>query len=672
MNFITLQNRTFSNLKGFSLFVLLFVLSSCVEKIGENNGDPGSGSGASGLFDFNTKPEVPVSIDYNKAGYKALFELYAEDPMVTASDGSRTKRAGVVPFFSAYTDEECSFTGKVKISSAVKQVYLYTEELGLPSCVPLEVTASGIRYEAYRGASAKSAFAARAAGVSTVNGNLKSLCTWGQHGKPDASDWYGIASGFDNGMFKRICKVLKPNKNNSQYATSEEKTNIYVTEDTKLDLTFVGERASNKNAFGYYYYPTGQAPAKSEIEKHVKYILFPNTSVINDYPYQDYPESKYLGTANAPLSGGEKVHLQYFGPNYDQEPTDVFPAGVTIGWFIIGYGFTPGADSNTPGIVKNGRPYYSNELYQNDGVSRCVTLLDKATNKIIVSFEDGTDMDFTDVTFYVDASPEGSVVIPDIPVIDDEEIVYPDYDVTTQGVVAFEDLWPHKGDYDINDVVVRYNSKVTYNKENMVKGTEDTFTPLYSGADIPSAFGYQFGVLSSAVKSVQITYPSGVAPSMATVSANGTEAEQEKATIILFDNALDAVSTKGSYVVKTTFTTPQRAEDVFAPPYNPFIIPAFTTTTTKERKEVHLPKYYAPTSLMDLSLLGTADDKSVPAKGIYFVREGNYPFAIDIPVEGEFRVPEETKPIDHTYPKFTNWVNSGGKENTDWYNYPKN
>ena len=78
--------------------------------------------------------------------------------------------------------------------------------------------------------------------------------------------------------------------------------------------------------------------------------------------------------------------------------------------------------------------------------------------------------------------------------------------------------------------------------------------------------------------------------------------------------------------------------------------------------------------LMITSYFGTEDDLSDPSKGIYYVREGNYPFAFFLsgttiePFKKTILVRDnEKKPINELYPGFIEWSTSGGKNNKDWY-----
>ena len=89
------------------------------------------------------------------------------------------------------------------------------------------------------------------------------------------------------------------------------------------------------------------------------------------------------------------------------------------------------------------------------------------------------------------------------------------------------------------------------------------------------------------------------------------------------------------------------------------------------RWEVHKTKE-APTSKMNYSYFGTEDDLSEPAKNIYYVREGNYPFAFFLsgvtiePFKNTILLRDnEKKPISDLYPGFLDWATNNGSK--DWY-----
>ena len=80
-------------------------------------------------------------------------------------------------------------------------------------------------------------------------------------------------------------------------------------------------------------------------------------------------------------------------------------------------------------------------------------------NQIVaIGFEDNTDYDYCDATFYVKIAeanaidPEG----PELPPVDPPS----NLEYTVYGTLTYEDQWPSEGDYDMNDVVVEYQSTI--------------------------------------------------------------------------------------------------------------------------------------------------------------------------------------------------------------------
>ena len=65
---------------------------------------------------------------------------------------------------------------------------------------------------------------------------------------------------------------------------------------------------------------------------------------------------------------------------------------------------------------------------------------------------------------------------------DDKPIEKPDAQENLKGTLAFEDIWPDGGDYDMNDVILEYNRAIYFNTENMINKIVDTFTPTHDGA----------------------------------------------------------------------------------------------------------------------------------------------------------------------------------------------
>lgn len=154
-----------------------------------------------------------------------------------------------------------------------------------------------------------------------------------------------------------------------------------------------------------------------------------------------------------------------------------FPKGIKIGWFIRNAAFWKGNIGEGKGM------FYSTPKLNTDG--RTHTVAFRINDFVVLSFEDWTDQDYNDVMFNVWSDPIEAIVTPDLPEVippgdpDDSSIAY---SMTYKGILAFEDNWPSKGDYDLNDVVVKYNSVLSFNTKNEVLSTKDTFTVLWSGA----------------------------------------------------------------------------------------------------------------------------------------------------------------------------------------------
>ena len=244
------------------------------------------------------------------------------------------------------------------------------------------------------------------------------------------------------------------------------------------------------------------------------------------------------------------------------------------------------------------------------------------------------------------------------------------------GSLAFEDLWPSKGDYDMNDIVVDYQFKNVTNADNKLVETFATFTLRATGASYHSGFGFQLSSNNIPNSAMQVTgYV--IHENYLMLNTNGTEQGQNKPTIIVFDNAFDVLQYPGSgygintipgitYVTPVTITihityTPNTytAADLDITHFNPFII------VNKERgKEVHLPDY-APTALVNPAYFGTGDDKSNPSQGKYYKTANNLPWALNL--SSTFSYPIEKAEITKAYLHFIHWVLNNGTLYTDWY-----
>lgn len=249
------------------------------------------------------------------------------------------------------------------------------------------------------------------------------------------------------------------------------------------------------------------------------------------------------------------------------------------------------------------------------------------------------------------------------------------YPALGPGTLAFEDLWPGKGDYDFNDLVIDYQFELTSNPSNYIEQIECTFTIQAFGASFENGFGFQLGDNIDPFDLTVSGYT--LSENYITLEANGTEADQTKPTIIVFDNAFALMPHPGigtgvntepnaTYVDPVTFKVLINFKpntyfynDIDIANFNPFLI------VNKNRSvEVHLPNYL-PTDLADRGIFGTVEDNSIPENGRYYVTDANLPWAINI--YEKFDYPIEKQEILWVYTKFAEWAMSGGTLFPDWY-----
>jgi LruC domain-containing protein len=243
------------------------------------------------------------------------------------------------------------------------------------------------------------------------------------------------------------------------------------------------------------------------------------------------------------------------------------------------------------------------------------------------------------------------------------------------GTLAYEDLWPSKGDYDFNDMVVDYQFKSVTNNNNKVIDVVATFTLKAFGAGFKNGFGFQ---LPNTINQTHLSVTGmAINGNVVSLGSNGLENGQSKPTFIAFDNCYTLMAHPGSgigvnttpgatYVAPVTVTLNISVQpetytiaELGINNFNPFIF-----VNQVRSHEVHLPNY-APTSLMNMNLFGTSADRSVPANGKYYVTSNNIPWAIHIPEA--FAWPKEKVDILKVYNHFEDWAESNGLEYADWY-----
>ncbi|APY08700.1 hypothetical protein BWZ20_10465 [Winogradskyella sp. J14-2] len=438
---------------------------------------------------------------------------------------------------------------------------------------------------------------------------------------------------------------------NPEYLTSGNELDVVVTDLSDVWVTFVTEGAGYKNALGYYVFDTDNPPTSASDIDSI-YVVLPNASLAN---------------SGGELYAGDKVKL------------GTFQAGKSISWVLFQNAWT-GSGTNV-----NTTKFYSRSDFntiESDPTKRqhTVQLADFGNQRLLNGFEDQTrslssDNDFNDLVFYVSANPWEAIEIGGIPQVtpstdDDGDGVSNESDDfpndplraiqnTYTGSLAFEDLWPAQGDYDFNDMVIDYEIDHILNGNNLLVNIEADWNVKAVFASFNNGFGIQLKeLMPNDVASVTGSY---LTNNSINVNGNGTEANQNKATVIFFDSVFDATQTSNNNIISSTisFTNPVSQNLTGYPPYNPFIF-----VNGDRSKEIHLPGH-KPTDLFDDEWFGTSSDASEPESDYYYKTSNGLPWVINIPESFDF--PDEGYPINEAYYFFSNWAISGGSLNKDWY-----
>ncbi len=448
-----------------------------------------------------------------------------------------------------------------------------------------------------------------------------------------------------------------------EYLNPNNQTNIKIDELAEVWVTFVHEGAGFKNALGFFTFPHEQAPQTTS-QVGTKTLIFPNAS---------------LSGSGGGLVAGNKVYLGVFQPN------------TTIGWFLVANGFQSNANVNS-----SAQHYYSIPALnpEPNAASRQHSILvyDDVSGRLLIGFEDllrnsHSDDDFNDVVFYVSVNPIEAVDLDGVPPMDipddrDGDGIsdlfddYPDdperafnnytYGEGTWGTLAFEDLWPAKGDYDFNDMVVDYNFNQITKAGNLVVEVIMDFKLMAIGARKANGFAVQLPFPSANLKNISSSHP----------ALFEHETDGNLAVFRLFNNAFDLIPAQHNAFINTEVNSPYFEPVNFSArfelinplplaglsmqaPYNPFIF-----VDTQRTHEIHLAGY-PPTHKMNMALFGTGVDNSIPAQGRYYKTSNNLPWAVNIPVSWDY--PVEKAQVTRGYLRFKDWAQSNSINYQDWY-----
>ena len=122
--------------KGSSVLLLSAVAACMVWMTGcvkhpDISGPDGNGQSGGNGFDYATTADIKIEVDYSMKGNKALFEVFAENPVVE-KEGLWVRKEGVKSLLKAYTDKDSKYSGVMSLPAASDKVWLYSRSYGLP------------------------------------------------------------------------------------------------------------------------------------------------------------------------------------------------------------------------------------------------------------------------------------------------------------------------------------------------------------------------------------------------------------------------------------------------------------------------------------------------------------------------------------------------------------
>ena len=623
--------------------VVSVAFSSCLQKDvydPANSGDKEEEVTLDNYFNFATTKNIQLNIDYGKECPRAYFEVYAENPLSYVAEGGQIiKKAGVSHIATGFTDIQGRYIKPASFPTAVSEVYIYSPDFGVPTLYKTKVVGSDV--------SAKITFE-NALDVTPVDSSTRSaqtraavkfitdvipnvLGTWNANsGKPDYLD-ASKKINVDATLKSYITTYFPEGKNNVGTNLVSDDADILIKEDANVVVNYFGGDTGAQSVFAYYCY--SENASIDEIRQAAKHacVIFPNA------------HKSSLGNYS-----GVAVNLKYINEtgSFPEEEPERIPAGTKIGFLIWNDGWR--------GVKANGNMFYSTKSLNSDKISH--TAIFAAKNKAgervnVITMEDwkNGENDYNDVAFVISSNPIAAIEVPDVPNPGDRQGTE-----KYSGVLGFEDNWPEQGDYDLNDVVMKYQSSVDYNIDNKVLNIIDKFTLAWTGANYKNSFAYEVPFdLSKASK----------------VTVNGSEASSYSGNVItLFKdakaelgvsnvNAEDMINQniqEKTYTVSIQFNNPTLDKSVVVAPYNPFI-KVFNSAT-----EVHLTDH-KPTTGANNRFPSGADISRGDVDGTYFICKDGFPFAIHVDARLDASIlnldlKKENQRIDKTYPKFAEWA----------------
>jgi LruC domain-containing protein len=457
----------------------------------------------------------------------------------------------------------------------------------------------------------------------------------------------------------------------------------FVVLNNNLNSVTVTNLNSNSNYCLDVYEYTGTISDGSAVFQTDEYSACQNTQpllgssnfVVNGIGYTSVTFSWDNG------NGNERIVLVSKGDTASQLPTDYtrynaslnYGSGSQIGNAYVVYASSNNAlnTSITVNNLETGSTYY-------------FTVIEYEYNGEVPVYANHLKLSDASPTLSNDIDEDGVADEEDAFPFDPNKAYKTNYPASGFGTLMYEDLWPGKGDYDFNDLVVDYQYEIVSNANDQVVEVNYNFVTRAIGGALHNGFGFQLdNILPGKITSVNGTRTNGV--TWTSFNTNGTEAgNNTEANIIVFKDAYDLLPTTGGYwFVNVEENAPDVGNDTASISIkfiNNGVVPQAGTVSTQQLahtkfnpyiivgqergKEIHLADK-RPSAKMNMSYFGTVDDNSIPAQNRYYKTDANLPWALNI--GSSIPYTKEKNDFSSCFPNFSNWAQSGGLNNANWH-----
>lgn len=243
------------------------------------------------------------------------------------------------------------------------------------------------------------------------------------------------------------------------------------------------------------------------------------------------------------------------------------------------------------------------------------------------------------------------------------------YPYSGYAVNGYEDLWPSMGDYDFNDLVLKYKINYTLNANNEYVDAHIDVIISAIGAGAHNGFAMQFIQVGSGDQKFK-----RVETSLVKSVTGSRDVKYEGDNVIIMSN--DVFNSTRTYYTNNG-VGPSLAPDTLHADITfngsglkgAILADLFIFRSNERGFEIHLPDHPA-TGKVDKSRFGTYDDRTEGNR--WFKTANNLPWAIEVIAPKEnFKHPLEKVAISESYPLFLTWVGTNGKTATDWYLFPE-